>query len=152
FYEFGDGVLYEIHVDNNGDGRADITYQFRFRTTVANPDTFLYNLGPIQSLDSKNWNRRQFYDVTVVTHSGERALAHGLACPPCNIGPLSTPDYASLAAAAVHDLPGGLKVFAGQRAEGFYVDLGAIFDLADLRPFENLHAQYGLNAFTGPAN
>jgi hypothetical protein len=42
-------------------------------------------------------------------------------------------------------------VFAGQRAEGFYVDLGAIFDLGDLRPFENLHAQYGLNVFTKAA-
>ena len=43
----------------------------------------------------------------------------------------------------MHDLPGGIKVFAGQRADGFYVDLGAIFDLGDLRPFENLHAQSG---------
>jgi Domain of unknown function (DUF4331) len=74
-----------------------------------------------------------------------------LACPPCNIGPLSTPDYSSLASAAVHDLPGGIKVFAGQRAEGFYVDLGSIFDLANLRPFEQLHNQYGMNVFTKPA-
>ena len=66
FYEFGDDVLYEIHVDNNGDGRADISYQFRFTTEVLNPDTFLYNTGPIESLNSPNWNRRQFYDVFVV--------------------------------------------------------------------------------------
>jgi hypothetical protein len=46
---------------------------------------------------------------------------------------------------------GGITVFAGQRAEAFYVDLGSIFDLGDLRPFENLHAQYGLNVFSGPA-
>jgi hypothetical protein len=51
----------------------------------------------------------------------------------------------------VHDLGGGIKVFAGQRAEGFYVDLGAIFDLGDLRPFENLHNQYGMHVFSGPA-
>jgi len=51
----------------------------------------------------------------------------------------------------VHDLGHGVKVFAGQRAEGFYVDLGAIFDLGDLRPFENLHAQYGMHVFTKPA-
>ena len=49
----------------------------------------------------------------------------------------------------MHSLHGGIKVFAGQRAEGFYVDLGAIFDLGDLRPFENLHAQYGMNVFSG---
>jgi hypothetical protein len=142
FYEFGDDVLYEIHVDNNGDGRADVSFQFRFRTTVRNPETFLYNTGPIQSLDSPNWNRRQSYDMSM---SG-RTIGTGLACPPCNIGPLSTPDYTALAAQAVHQLGGGIRVFAGQRAEGFYVDLGAIFDLGDLRPFEQLHATFGLPA------
>jgi hypothetical protein len=79
------------------------------------------------------------------------SLGRGLACPPCNIGPLSTPLYNRLASAAVHDLGGGRKVFAGQRAEGFYVDLGAIFDLGDLRPFEELHNQYGMHVFTKPA-
>jgi len=147
FYEFGDDVLYEIHIDNNGDGQADISYQFRFTTTVRDPDTFLYNVGPIESLDSPNWNRVQTYSVS----GPSGTLGSGLACPPCNIGPLSTPDYPGLAAAAVHSLGGGMSVFAGQRAEAFYVDLGAIFDLGDLRPFENLHAQYGLNAFSGPA-
>jgi hypothetical protein len=68
-----------------------------------------------------------------------QVLGRNLACPPCNIGPRSTPNYHSLAAAAVHRLPGGIKVFAGQRSEGFYVDLGAIFDLGDLRPFQHLH-------------
>jgi len=144
FYEFGDDVLYEIHIDNNGDGRADISYQFRFHTTVRDPDTFLYNTGPIESLGSQNWNRVQTYDVGVVKGGSFRTLASGLACPPCNIGPLSTPDYASLAGAAVHSLGGGIRVFAGQRAEAFYVDLGAIFDLGDLRPFEDLHATFGL--------
>ncbi len=142
FYEFGNDVLYEIHVDNNGDGQADVSFQFRFHTTVRNPETFLYNTGPIQSLDSPNWNRRQSYDVSM---SG-RTIGTGLACPPCNIGPLSTPDYTALAAQAVHQLGGGITVYAGQRAEGFYVDLGAIFDLADLRPFEQLHATFGLPA------
>jgi Domain of unknown function (DUF4331) len=144
FYEFGDDVLYEIHVDNNGDGQADISYQFRFATEVRDPDTFLYNTGPIESLNSPNWNRRQSYDVSVVSGSSAQTLGSGLACPPCNIGPLSTPDYPALAAQAVHSLGRGITVFAGQRAEGFYVDLGSIFDLADLRPFANLHATFGL--------
>jgi hypothetical protein len=151
FYEFGDDVLYEIHIDNNGDGQADITYQFRFRTKLRDPDTFLYNVGPIRSLNSPNWNRRQFYSVTRVRHGGAATpIATDLACPPCNIGPLSTPKYARLAAAAIHPLPFGVKVFAGQRAEGFYVDLGAIFDLANLRPFQQLHDQYGMHVFTKP--
>ena len=84
-------------------------------------------------------------------HGNEDACwATNLACPPCNIGPLSTPNYPSSGQAAVHKLPGGRRVFAGQRAEGFYVDLGSIFDLGDLRPFQNL-ARLGHGVFTSNA-
>jgi hypothetical protein len=152
FYSFGDGVRYEIHVDNDGDGEADVSYRFEFTTKLADPATFLYNTGPITTLDSPNWNNRQFYNVTkVIGGQGGTVLATDLRCPPCNIGPLSTPDYGKLAGQAVHDLGDGMTVFAGQRAEGFYVDLGAIFDLGDLRPFENLHNQYGMHVFSNPA-
>ena len=152
FFEFGDDVGYAIHVDNDGDGVAEVSYWFSFQTRVRNENTFLYNTGPITSLNSATWNRRQFCTVTRVdAHGHSTALGSNLACPPCNIGPLSTPQYASLAAAATHNLGGGVSVFTGQRSEGFYVDLGSIFDLLDLRPFEQLHAQYGLNAFSGPA-
>src|SRR5207253_8806233 len=65
FYSFDDTALYEIKIDNTGDGRADIGYQFRFTTTTRNPDTFLYNTGPITSLDDPSWNRPQTYDVTL---------------------------------------------------------------------------------------
>src|SRR5919204_3551128 len=66
FPAFDDTVLYEIHVDNDGDSREDLTYQFRFHTETRNPDTFLYNTGPIDSLDDPSWNRRQTYTVTLV--------------------------------------------------------------------------------------
>jgi hypothetical protein len=149
FYEFGDDVLYSIHVDNNGDGVADVTYQFSFRSETTIPSTFLYNVGPIESLSSKYWNRRQLYSVTRIPRGGKaELLAKDLPCPPCNIGPLSTPNYASLAKSAVHELRGGRVVFAGQRAEAFFVDLGAIFDLGDLRPIANLHATFGLPALS----
>jgi Domain of unknown function (DUF4331) len=144
FYEFGDDVLYEIKIDNNGDGQADVTYQFTFATQVTNENTFLYNTGPILSLTDKNWNRRQTFTVVRVDNKGKTTLGTDLACPPCNIGPLSTPNYETLVTSAVHDLPNGGSVFAGQRAEGFYVDLGAIFDLAILRPFQQLHTTFGL--------
>ncbi|MBV9228745.1 MAG: DUF4331 domain-containing protein, partial [Chloroflexi bacterium] len=140
FYEFGSDVLYEIHIDNDGDAVPDITYQFRFTTQVSNPNSFLYNTGPITSLTSPNWNRRQFYTITKVAKNGNTTvLGKDLSSPPCNIGPRSTPNYAALAQAAVHHLPTGETVFAGQRDEGFFVDLGAVFDLGDLRPFQNLH-------------
>lgn len=143
FYEFGDDVLYSIYISNRGTGRPDITYDFRFRTVLRDPHTFLYNNGPIASLDDAHFNRRQFYSVTRTTGRGKSAkrkqLARSLASPPCNIGPASTPNYDALASAAIHDLSGGIKVFAGQRNDGFFADLGAIFDLGDLRPFQNLH-------------
>ncbi len=139
FYEFGDDVLYEINIDNDGDGQPDVTYQFQFQTTLHNPDTFLYNTGPITSLDDPNWNIRQVYTVTKVTDAGATTLGSNLACPPCNVGVRSTPNYPALAQAAVHTLASGETVFVGQRAEGFYVDLGSVFDELDLRPFQELH-------------
>ena len=151
FYEFGEDVLYQINIDQTGDGIPDITYQFEFQTELRSSDTFLYNTGPITSLGDTTFNRRQFYTVTKVAHGKTTVLGRNLACPPCNIGPLSTPNYDKLALEAVHAIPGGGHVFAGQRAEGFYVDLGAIFDLGDLRPFEQLHNQFGLHVFTKAA-
>jgi Domain of unknown function (DUF4331) len=144
FYEFGDDVLYEIHIDNDGDGKPNISYQFSFETVNTNPNTFLYNTGPITALDSPNWNRRQTYKLTKVTRRPGRrdraeVLARGIPAPPCNIGPRSTPNYENLAAAAVKTLRTGEKVFAGQRAESFFVDLGSVFDLGTLRPFQDLH-------------
>jgi len=154
FFEFGDDVLYSIFIDNDGDALPDITYQFQFRTTLQNEETFLYNTGPINSLTDPNWNKRQLYDVSVVRELGHgnngskqhheqdgkgKVLGADLACPPCNIGPRSTPNYDALAAAAVHHLPSGETVFAGQRNDGFFVDLGSVFDLAALRPFQSLH-------------
>src|SRR5271168_5171322 len=58
FYEFGDDVLYEIHVDNDWDAEANVTYQFRFFTELNDPQSFLYNTGQITSLTSPTWNRR----------------------------------------------------------------------------------------------
>jgi hypothetical protein len=140
FYEFGDDVTYDINVDNNGDGRPDVTFRFRFRTEIRNERTFLYNTGPIESLDSENWNRRQFYAVSLVDgHGREKVLAQNVPCPPVNIGPASTPNYTDLAKQAVRKLGDSSLVFAGQRADGFYVDLGSIFDLGILRPFQDKH-------------
>lgn len=141
FYEFGnEDVLYRINIDNDGDAEPDVVYEFQFKTNLRNSNTFLYNTGQIKSLDDPTWNRRQFYSVKRLRGGRATVLGSDLASPPCNIGPRSTPNYAvKLAQPAVHGLNGGIQVFAGQRREGFYVDLGSVFDLADLRPFQNLH-------------
>jgi len=148
FYQFGDDVLYEINISNSGT-KTDISYQFTFSTAAPDPAAgFLYNTGPITSLSDPTWNRKQTYDVTKVKYDGTKGgnasrVGSSLPCPPCNIGPLSTPDYPALAASAVQTLATGEKVFAGQRADAFFVDLGAVFDLGDLRPFASLHAGGG---------
>ena len=157
FYEFGDDVLYEIHISNRGDASSDIIYCFRFNTKIRNPNTFLYNTGPITSITSANWNRPQYYKVSRWERGAAApvTLASNLTTPPVNIGPRSTPNYAAtFTSAAIHDLGRGRKVFAGQRAEGFFVDLGSIFDLGTLRPFQNLHlipsaAAVGVNGTQG---
>jgi len=151
FFEFGDDVRYRINIDNDGDGRADIVYEFKFRTEVPNAETFLYNTGPITSLDDENYNRPQTYDV-ILKRKGKnpKVIAEDLRVPPCNVGPRSTPDYGDLANSAIRKV-GDVRFFAGQRLDPFYIDLGAVFDLAVLRPFQNLHlfptpAEDGVNA------
>jgi len=152
YYKFDDNVLYEIKVDNNGDAREDVTFQFRFKTSVRNQNTFLYNTGPITSLDSPNWNVRQSYTLTRALGSqGNRntVLGSDLPTPPVNIGFQSTPNYEALAAAAVQELPNGVKVFAGQRDDPFFVDLN-VFDLLAVPPADthNSDSLAGYNVHT----
>ncbi len=157
FYNFGDDVLYEIHVDTDGNAVADVSYQFRFTTTIADPTTPLYNEGPISFENGgyKNLNVAQRYTVTEVRNGVSTTLGSNLVVPPNNVGPRSTPNYAALAANAVQTLGDtGIKVFAGQRDEVFPVDLGSIFDLGGLRSLNELHllpldAAQGVNATTG---
>jgi hypothetical protein len=89
FYEFGTDVLYAINIDNDGDGKADISYLFQFQSETTNLDTFLYNTGPISSLTDPNWNRRQTYTVTRVLAEREddRARQRAGRARPATWGP-----------------------------------------------------------------
>jgi hypothetical protein len=140
FFNFGDDVLYEIHITNGGSASPAMSYQFQFTTQFTNPNTFLYNTGPITSLTDPNWNVRQVYQVSKATAAGQASvLGSNLSCPPCNVGVRSTPKYADLANMAIHNLPSGETVFAGQRADLFFVDLGSTFDLGAVRPLNMAH-------------
>ena len=147
FYNFSPSGVYEIHIDNNGDGKEDITYQFQFRNDIKNPMTFLYNTGPVTKLTDDTLNFKQFYTVNRITgprRSGASAsfnpTGNSFQVAPANIGPKSTPNYAALADQAIFTLPnGGGKVFAGPRDDPFFVDIGAIVDLLTLRPVQQLH-------------
>ena len=148
FYKFDDTVLYEIYIDNTGDGVEDVTYQFRFKTRFTNGDSVLGMAAPTQalagtggieplitSLDDPDYNEPQTYSVIRIDRdTGRRVLARNLVAPPNNIGERTTPNYeAALGQPAVYSLPNGGRVFAGQRDEGFYIDVGGAFDTLKLK-------------------
>ncbi|HEY2374259.1 MAG TPA: DUF4331 domain-containing protein [Gaiellaceae bacterium] len=118
YYTFSSTARYDIYVDQNGDGKPDISYQFRFKNL---PSQFF--LG----------NTQQSYTVTKTVGKKTTTVGSGLLTPPDNIGPRSTPNYSALAAQGIHQLSDGTTVFAGQRDDPFFADVGAIFDLVAIR-------------------
>ena len=141
FSKFGDDVLYELNIDNNGDAVADIKYQFRFKTTYSNPNTFLYNTNQVTSVDDPDLNRKQTYTLTEVRGKDSKPIGQSLLTAPAYVGATrSTPNYRATAAGASHQLEqGAIRVFAGPRDDPFFADLGAIFDLGGLRPLNAFH-------------
>lgn len=118
YYTFSPTARYDIYVDRNGDGKADVSYYFRFKR----------NNGPFFLGDTV-----QPYTVTRVVGDGERQVVAQGTTPPNNIGPRSTPNYHDLVTKAVTPLQGGGQVFAGQRDDPFFGDIGDIFDLVAIR-------------------
>jgi len=131
FYRFGDSVLYEIKIDNNGDAVEDITYQFRFTSVVNNPNTFLYATGPIQRLDDPNRNMYQTYTVSRVQNGQTTFVAGPMRTMYDNVGAASTPGYGANGSGVFEfrqaDGTTG-HVFAGQTDDAFFLDL-RVFDL-----------------------
>ncbi|HCT79851.1 MAG TPA: hypothetical protein DGG94_11640 [Micromonosporaceae bacterium] len=130
FYPFATDAAYLINVDSDGDARADA----RFRYTFANVDkrgnnTFLYNNGPVTSLDDENLLFRQTYTLESSFNGAPfKTRATGVAVAPSRIGNASMPDYGALRTQATNTLPGGWRTFAGQADDPFFLDL-RIFDL-----------------------
>ncbi len=167
FYRFGDDVKYQVHLDLNGQGTDGLTLSFAFKTNTNNPETFLYNTGPMKAQDPNtspvptagaqfnhyaNFNRPQVYQLTVQDAAGATLCASpaltssaALFSPPTNVGPRSVSNYAALANAAIGNLScnngdssDAIKVFAGQRSDPFFVDLGGAFDLLGLGAGQNV--------------
>ena len=118
YYTFSPTARYYIYADKNGDGKPDVTWQFRFTNQ---PGQFF--LG----------NTQQKYTVTKTMNGKTTVVGSGLLTPPDNIGPRSTPNYGALAAKGIHALSDGSTIFAGQRDDPFFADVGAIFDLVAIR-------------------
>jgi hypothetical protein len=167
-YNFDDNVLYEIHVATGSDlaaGRPTYSYQFRFRTKYKNKRTILQSyLGVVNDVDDAAQNLTQSYTVTRIQHPGRRRerLGEGVVPPnnqgvatpfynqgnngenPARDGVASEIDLDRYTRQAIATLDGGHVAFAGQRDDGFYGDIQAIFDLLQLRS-PGKDAQGGFN-------
>ncbi|MEU4088578.1 DUF4331 domain-containing protein [Streptomyces aureus] len=133
FYTFADDAQYDIHVDNNGDAQGDLIYRYTFKTHRKNGNTFLYNTGPVTSLDDPDLNITQTYDIDLLRLHNQRVMsrtkiADDVPVAPSNVGKASMPDYAKLRYQAVSKLAGGSSTFAGQADDPFFLDL-RVFDL-----------------------
>jgi Domain of unknown function (DUF4331) len=158
-YNFDDDVLYQIHVAIGNDvaaGRATVSYEFKFQTTFKNENTILQSyLGVITNIADAAQNLVQTYTVTKVDHRGriDRRTVLGSGIVPPNNQGIATPFYnqnnngenparngVATAAAldrytsqAIANLGNGYIAFAGQRDDGFFADIQAVFDLLQLR-------------------
>jgi Domain of unknown function (DUF4331) len=156
FYQLDSHAIYAINVDNTGNAKPELSFQFRFRDlrkdltvdaggeNVAVP---LLNIGPVDR-SGKTLNVSESYTLTVVRggEAGSHQLAENATLggttfykPADNIGEKSIPNYASYAGNFVYEvsIPGcgtSGRVFVGQRKEGFVVNLGEIFDLVNTNP------------------
>jgi hypothetical protein len=128
FYKFSDEAHYEIHIDNDGDAKDDITYRWTFSNQTKNGATFLYNTGAIDSLGSPNLNVTQTYRLERIEKSGKKTrILDKAPVAPWNVGKRSFPNYEKVALEAVKSSK-GTTAFAGPRDEPFFVDLH-VFDL-----------------------
>ncbi len=141
FYPFADDTQYNIKIDNDGDALPDVTYTWVFDTVIRDDGQFLYNTGPVTSVDDPDLNYYQTYDLTVTTEVGGVTATvallgdgdgvHDATDPiaaPSLVGPGSIPDYAPLVDGATYDLPGGGRTYSGQADDPFFLDL-RVFDL-----------------------
>ncbi|HTM14797.1 MAG TPA: DUF4331 domain-containing protein [Bryobacteraceae bacterium] len=144
YFPFDPNVLYEMKIDNDHDGKEDVTFQFRFQTEIRLPGVFtgfvgnLAGIPPITALDgpgSTGLSLRQTYTVTMVTKHRTEQIGAGqtLFAVPGNVGPRTMPDYNALVAQGIYNLPNSISVFAGTIADPFFIDLGAAFDSLNFR-------------------
>jgi hypothetical protein len=143
YYFFDPNVRYEFHLDNNMDGKADdVTFYIQFQNEFRgiNKDAGLFlsyvALPPITKLDgagSEGLGLRQKYQVWMGKDGKTQQIGDGLIAVPSNVGPRTMPNYDDLANQGLYNLGNGMRVFAGQRDDPFYIDLGAVFDTLNLR-------------------
>ena len=164
YYNFDPNVTYRFRIDNDQDGRAnDVVFEFKFQSEIRGDTAALglplnnVALPPITKLNgpgSEGLGLRQTYSVSMIRGGFQRTeLGSSLFAVPSNVGPRTMPDYNALAAQGVYNLGNGIRAFAGQRDDPFYIDLGGLFDTLNLGlsplPIETnaQDANDGANAF-----
>lgn len=133
FFTFAEDAQYDLRVDSDGDAQEDLLFRYTFKTHTKNDKTFLYNTGPVTSLDDPDLNITQTYDLELVKLRHLKAVsrtkvADDVPVAPSNVGKASMPDYDTLRKQAIHELAGGATTFAGQADDPFFLDL-RVFDL-----------------------
>src|SRR5215470_17369663 len=144
YFPFDPHVLYEMKIDNNHDGLADVVFQFRFKSEIRNPGLFtgfaggIAGVPAINSLDgpgSEGLSERQTYTVTMISKGDIEELNQGqtLFAVPTNVGPRTMPNYDVLRQQGIYTLSNGIRVFAGTVSDPFFIDLGGNFDSLNYR-------------------
>ncbi len=156
FYNMDEKAVYAINIDNDGSGRPDLTFEFRFKNTTKNlavpagnqkTPVPLLNIGPVDATGN-NLNVVQNYTITLVRNGNrsdaqpienETAERQTFGKPADNIGHKSIPNYPGYASHFIYniEIPGCAtpgRVFVGQRKEGFFINVGEIFDLVNMNP------------------
>jgi hypothetical protein len=130
FYLWAPRTNYDIKIDNNGDARADITYRWNFTTHYRNGNTFLYNTGPVTSLNDADLNIYQTYDLTRIGPNGSKVVLNDQLVAPSNVGQASMPNYNTdlFDAATTGFANGKASSWVGQSDDAFFLDL-RVFDL-----------------------
>jgi hypothetical protein len=130
YYPFAQNTHYMLHIDNDGDGKADINYIWTFTNHYRDAKgQFLYNTGVVNSVKDKTLNFYQTYTLQKEAGPGgpKTILKNGIVAP-SDTGKASMPNYAALRKQATVGIPGGGKTFAGQADDSFFLDL-RVFDL-----------------------
>ncbi|MBC7927129.1 MAG: DUF4331 domain-containing protein [Bryobacteraceae bacterium] len=157
YFPFDPNIVYQIHIDNNNDAEADMSFEFRFLTQQFLPGLFTAYAGAgtganspanspapvapgtaivpprITSLTSPGLGQRQSYIVSMVRNDIVNRLGtETMYAVPANVGP-RTMDYSALYREGTYNLPNGMKTFVGTVDDPFWIDLGATFDTINLR-------------------
>ena len=138
FYPLDEDAKYYIKIDNTGDGYEDVAYRYDFKTRFRNPNSFLYAVPPVNSINDRNLNLVQTYDLYKEEYNGNRKMVSSrrivddAPVVPDNVGPKTMPNFAQIEAGGITPLKGGGKTIVTPANDAFFVDLGTIFDGVNL--------------------